>query len=248
MQPGGTAPKYQQIADDLAAQIISGHLKPGDLMPSEREIGTRYSVALMTARNALTELDRTGYTVAGRNRRIVAGRNQLTVHLARTADLAWGGESPTPGADAWVGDVRRAGHEPVQQIEVLTETAAGEVARWLEAAEGALVTTRRLIRHAGGIPHNLITFTFPRDIAQGTLLEEPASITEGSVAWLDRIHGPLTHKRRVAARMPTPPEQALLKVPTWVPVMVVWRTASTPARPVMCSMAVYPADRTELEV
>lgn len=245
----GRLAKYQQIAGDLTGRITRGDLQPGDPLPSEDTLAERWGVARMTARKALQELERAGLVVsAGRLGRTVGRRDLLTVHVTRTADYTWGGEGETRGADAWVGDTHRAGHEPTQQIEVLTQLAEREVARRLEVAEGTVVTTRRLLRGAAGVPHNQITFTFPHDIAEGTILASPASIREGSIAWLDRTQGPLTHEVELWPRMPTTAEQALLRIPAWVPVQLVWRVSRTPHRPVMTSCAVYPGDRARLRL
>lgn len=245
----GITAKYQQIAAGIRAQVDRGELHPGDPVPSEDKLAETWSVSRMTARNALLELEREGLLVsAGRAGRTVAQRELLTVHVTRTADLTWPGESETRGADAWVGDTHRAGGEPTQQIEVLTQLAEGEIARRLEVADGTVVTTRRLLRGAGGVPHNQITFTFPHDIAEGTLLASPASIKEGSVAWLDRTQGPLTHEVELWPRMPTTAEQAQMRIPPWVPVQLVWRVSRTPHRPVMTSCAVYPGDRARLRL
>ena len=240
--------KYAQIRNRLRAQIADGTLKPGDPLPSEADLVRTDHVARGTARNALLDLEQAGLVTPGRpGPRRVAHHKPLTIHVTRTADTASPGEQPTDGADAWVGDMHTAGYQPTQHIEVVTVHASPPVARRLGVPGGEVVTSRRLVRGTGGQPHNLITFWFPRDIAQGTPLADPASITEGSVAWLERTHGPLTHRVRISSRMPGPAETAL-HVPGGIPLVVVWRTSRNETRPVMCSMAVYPADRAELEL
>jgi hypothetical protein len=109
------------------------------------------------------------------------------------------------------------------------------------------VWTRHLLRSAGGSPHNLITFWFPRAVAEGTPLAAPASITEGSLAWLEKTHGPLEHEAELWPRMPTGEEARVLAI-TAGPVQIVWRRSRHrhSAAPVVASMAVYPADRTRL--
>lgn len=49
-------PYFQQVADDLAAQIRAGKLKRGDKLPSEAELMDLYDVARGTARRAVEEL------------------------------------------------------------------------------------------------------------------------------------------------------------------------------------------------
>ncbi|MBV8697649.1 GntR family transcriptional regulator [Bradyrhizobium sp.] len=49
-------PRYQQLRDDLAAQINRRDLRPGDLIPSEAELSARYGVAVGTVRKAIDQL------------------------------------------------------------------------------------------------------------------------------------------------------------------------------------------------
>ena len=53
-----TAPqaRYRQIASELEADILSGRLKVGDQIPSERMMAARMGISRMTARKALEQL------------------------------------------------------------------------------------------------------------------------------------------------------------------------------------------------
>lgn len=53
-------PAYKRIQAAIRRRIDSGHLKPGNPVPSERELARTHRVSLMTARHALTELARDG--------------------------------------------------------------------------------------------------------------------------------------------------------------------------------------------
>lgn len=243
----GTQALYRQIADELRDRINTGDLQPGDALPTEADLVAAYGVARWTVRDALKELENEGLLRSGRPRR-VAQRERLIVHVSRDADHTHPGEKRTKGADAWVWDMRAAGREPAQQIIVVNETASAAVARRLGVEPGARVVSRRLIRQAAGRPHNLITFWFPAAVARGTILAEPESITEGSVAWLEKTHGPLAHEAEVDARMPSPAETEQLRIPAGVPVQIVTRASSADGRAVVTSMAAYPADRTTLKL
>lgn len=54
--------KYEQIVNDLRAQIISGQLAPGDRLPSMRQLRERYKVTDTPVRNALLILRTEGWT------------------------------------------------------------------------------------------------------------------------------------------------------------------------------------------
>lgn len=56
----GEEPAYRKIQSAILRRIDSGQLKPGNLVPSERELARLHRVSLMTARHALTELARDG--------------------------------------------------------------------------------------------------------------------------------------------------------------------------------------------
>ncbi len=53
-------PAYQKIQSAVQRRIESGRLKPGDAVDSERELARLHRVSLMTARHALSMLEREG--------------------------------------------------------------------------------------------------------------------------------------------------------------------------------------------
>ncbi|MFE9567473.1 GntR family transcriptional regulator [Streptomyces sp. NPDC006692] len=68
-QPGSdTRPPYRRVADVLREEIGRGVLRPGQQLPSHRELQERFEIANMTARSALRVLREEGliYTVQGR--------------------------------------------------------------------------------------------------------------------------------------------------------------------------------------
>src|SRR5258708_32354666 len=56
-RPNGM-PAYQKIQATILKRIENGQLKPGDAVDSERELARIHQVSLMTARHALTALER----------------------------------------------------------------------------------------------------------------------------------------------------------------------------------------------
>lgn len=57
-------PPYLQVADDLRSLIDRGDFKPGQRLPSGRELAKRYEVALQTAQRAVDVLKTDGILVA----------------------------------------------------------------------------------------------------------------------------------------------------------------------------------------
>ena len=64
----GGAPIYEQISSQIKAQIISGELMEGDLLPSIRALAKELRISVITTKRAYEELEREGYvlTVAGK--------------------------------------------------------------------------------------------------------------------------------------------------------------------------------------
>lgn len=58
-------PIYSQLMDHIQIRIVSGQYKPGEKLPSVRELASEASVNPNTMQKALTELERSGllYTV-----------------------------------------------------------------------------------------------------------------------------------------------------------------------------------------
>ncbi|MGH3673472.1 MAG: GntR family transcriptional regulator [Pseudonocardiaceae bacterium] len=57
-------PAYQRVADDLRAAIAQGTYQPGDQLPTLAELTSRYSIAVMTARDAIRHLAAEGLVVS----------------------------------------------------------------------------------------------------------------------------------------------------------------------------------------
>ena len=57
-------PIYRQAADFIAGEVESGRLKPGDRLPSERDLADQWGVAYLTVRRAMQELRERGLVVS----------------------------------------------------------------------------------------------------------------------------------------------------------------------------------------
>ncbi len=62
--PKSPAPKYQRLAEGLRTAIREGHLKPGDVLPSTRELAKKLKFDRHTVMNALSELVAEGWIEA----------------------------------------------------------------------------------------------------------------------------------------------------------------------------------------
>ncbi|NEA59404.1 winged helix-turn-helix transcriptional regulator [Streptomyces sp. SID13666] len=66
-------PPYRLVADEIRQQIRSGRIKPGERVPSSRELEATHGIANMTARSALRVLRDEGliYSTPGRGNFVV---------------------------------------------------------------------------------------------------------------------------------------------------------------------------------
>ena len=55
------APIYQQIINQIKAQIIEGKLTAGDALPSMRTLASQLRISVITTKRAYEELEREGY-------------------------------------------------------------------------------------------------------------------------------------------------------------------------------------------
>ena len=61
LKPVSQLPRYRLAADQIAAQIDGGTLRPGDKMPTERELVEKLGVSRATVREAIIALEIMGY-------------------------------------------------------------------------------------------------------------------------------------------------------------------------------------------
>lgn len=92
-------PIYEQISQQIKAQIISGALQPGEALPSIRALAKDLKISVITTKRAYDELEAQGFlfTVAGKG--CFVAEKDLTLirerqlqemedHLAQAAELA----------------------------------------------------------------------------------------------------------------------------------------------------------------
>ena len=89
---GSGVPIYIQIRDQLLQAIGGGMLRPGDQMPTMRQIAVALKIDLNTARHAYDELEQTGAITIVRARGTYVAERQpptdLAAHATRAAELA----------------------------------------------------------------------------------------------------------------------------------------------------------------
>jgi GntR family transcriptional regulator len=242
-------PLWEDVAAGIRGLIGGGKYQPGDTLPSEAELAAEYDVSRDTVRRALGRLTDQGLLTPGRGRRgrQVRVSNPLTFYAVRSEAADRLAERRAKGVDAWVADGEDQGRLAAQEISVAIEEVRPDIAARLALPAGQLVAVRRRLRTIDGEPHNLNDTYYPRDISEGTLIENPADIAQGTIAYMAEL-GYVQDQYRddLGARMPTPDEAVRLEILPGVPVLVQYRTGFMGERAVKVTVTIWPGDRTSL--
>ena len=71
VKPTSGVPIYRQIIEQVKRMVISGHLKPGDELPSVRQVAAYLEVNQMTISKAYSLLEATGVLERNRGKRMM---------------------------------------------------------------------------------------------------------------------------------------------------------------------------------
>src|SRR5690349_15484035 len=77
-----TAPGYRRVADLIEKEIVLGHVKPGDLLPTEADLAAQLGVHRSTVREGIRSLENSGLI-----RRV--GGKRLMVSVPELSVVAW---------------------------------------------------------------------------------------------------------------------------------------------------------------
>ena len=72
IHPSSGIPIYKQIVDQVERLVASGHLSPGDEIPSVRKVATHFEVNPMTVSKAYSTLEASNILERRRGRGMVA--------------------------------------------------------------------------------------------------------------------------------------------------------------------------------
>ena len=137
------APAYRQLADQVAAAIAAGELKPADRLPTERGLSEQLGISRMTVRQAFDLLEQRGLIERA------VGRG--TFVAARRLDVVLSGR-----VVGFTELSEESGMEPgARVLRAVVEHAPAHVAAGLELAAGARVARITRVRSAGGLPVTL---------------------------------------------------------------------------------------------
>ncbi|WP_234349233.1 MULTISPECIES: GntR family transcriptional regulator [unclassified Streptomyces] len=216
------------IAEDLRHQISSGHFKPGERLPSETQLATRYTVSTSTLRSALALLQGEGLV-----EKIHGNGNFVRRPLCRITYVG-GAAAPTPWATFSV---------PLQMTARTTNIEApSHLTTLLNVPPRSPLTEVLFTTHRGKTPHGLAHIYVPHDLAPAT----PPVPDQIAVSLADRRTPPSEVRERVSARLPTQEEATVLRISSSLAVLSLIRVATdATGRVVEAALLVLPGDRAE---
>ena len=152
----GPIPLHHQVFRDLSAALDGEEWKPGDRMPTERDLAERYGCSLITVRHALGELVREGRIERTR------GRGTFVLQPRIDRDIA--------GSMSFAEEMLRRGLDPATRlITGRIEPAGNVVAGLLGLHADAPVVYLERVRLGGGEPLILEQARLPAERFPGLL-------------------------------------------------------------------------------
>lgn len=234
-------PKYLQIANYYKDQITRGDLKPGEKIPSDRQIAVEWGVVRPTAEKAVKALQVQGFV----ERRQGSGTYVVDQRIATRARELYArarqfGKIYAPG---WYAVIKSAG----------LVDAPDHVAEALGVQPGAQVIRRHRVTHNDEHEpvETSVSWLDGRLAEKAPKLVEADRIRIGSVGYVESVTGrSASHARDlVAARVPTDEERADLQLSADDSAVLVYRhTVYDKAnRPMEFAEAVYPSNVWAIE-
>jgi GntR family transcriptional regulator len=152
----GPIPLHHQVFRDLKSALDANEWRPGERMPTERELAERYGCSLITVRHALSELVREGRIERTR------GRGTFVLQPRIDRDIA--------GAMSFSDEMQRRGLDPTTRVVTARIEPAGEsVAGSLGVPADAPVVYLERVRLGSGEPLLLEQARLPAERFPGLL-------------------------------------------------------------------------------
>jgi GntR family transcriptional regulator len=222
-------------------------LAPGDKLPSERALAQEYGTARNTAREAIRILAEAGLVTAEHGRGVFVRAPQ---RLFRFGSDRYSLRNRATGRTPFRLEAERQGKTArIDVLAITREVPPAAVAERLGAApDEASVVHRENHYFADEVPVQIVSTYLRWDEARDTLLMQPHSGPDGIDGRLEELGHAMTRVRdEISARMPTPREASLLRLPPGVPVLDVLHTSlDQDGEPFEVSRYVHRADRTGL--
>lgn len=212
------SPLYQQIKGLILQSLQAGEWKPGEAIPSEMDLATRFRVSQGTVRKAIDELAAENLVV----RRQGKGTFVAT-HAEQHVQYRFLKLVPDNGPQGSEGPAERT------VIECRRQRATADVARTLSLRSGDAVVQVRRVLGFGGVPTILEDLWLPGNAFRGMTAEQMAGYHGPTYAMFEVEFGVrmVRAEEKIRAVGADTATAALLKVPQGGPLLSVERIAYT---------------------
>ncbi len=207
----GPLPRYYQLKEIMREKIRAGEWKPGDLIPSERELGEQYGISRMTARQAITELVNEGLFYREQGKGTFVSRHNITQQLLHLT--------------GFTEDIRARGQQPgTRMLAAKMDHADETIAERLHIRTGQAVFCLHRLRLANDKPlaveHAYLSFPGCECLVDDDLE------THSLYRLLETKYGQLLveAEQELEAGLVSEEDAALLQIPTGSPALYTRRT------------------------
>ncbi|VWX56337.1 GntR family transcriptional regulator [Burkholderiales bacterium 8X] len=214
------SPLYQQIKSLILQSLHAGEWKPGEPIPSEIELASRYGVSQGTVRKAIDELAAGNLVVRrqGKGTFVATHAEQHVQYrfLKLVPDLDQAGDGDPGPAERTIVDCRRS-------------RASADVARALALRAGdAVLQVQRVLSYAGR-PTILEELWLPGTPFKGLTADRLRDWQGPMYAMFETEFGVrmVRAEEKIRAVLPQPEQAALLQVTAQTPLLSVERVAHT---------------------
>ena len=227
-------PLYYQLKQYLEEKIERGDLKPGEFIPSEREMSEQFGISRMTVRQALQELVVEGKLIREKGKGTVVAEPKINQGLLKLTSFSE--------------DMLSRGMRPgAKVVDVSVKTEHSGISKKLRIGEDAplLVITR--VRMADEQPMALETTHLPLSRFAG--LDKDNFKNMSIYEHLKDQYGVVTTSatQTIEVGMPNTREAELLKIERNVPVILIERVTFDQQRePMELVKSTYRGDRYKL--
>lgn len=222
---------YEQIAEQLAAEINAGEWKTGSLLPTIPELEKRFGVSRITVRGGLRELEKQGlvYTGYADGRRGTIVRSTGLTDYPLSDPLRYKGQPPKAGTFAQF--AARLGRVPSTRFEMRLQVVEPWIAKRLGVDREDLVVVRIIHQLLDNEPWSRETSYYARDLAAVVGMDAPHTLEQGTMRTLaDAGFREIAHVDEITYEAASPQDAYDLAVEVGAPLFVQTRTAATAER------------------
>jgi GntR family transcriptional regulator len=223
-------PLYGKVEEVLASEISQADLRPGDQLPSEDELVTRFAVSRITVRRAIQNLIQRGLVEIKRGRGTFVLAPRVTQDLTRLT--------------GFVEDMDAQGRKATARVVSQTIVAANaRVAAHLNLAKGTRVTRIERVRLANATPMSFDETYLPLEIGR-KIVRNDLRVNPIFALLEDKYGIPLTEAEyQLEATIASPHIAEALAVPKGSPIFQIERTSfTTGGRPIDYEILSYRGD------